>query len=196
MKREREPTSEELEKLLAWLDADREVAGAKHEVLRSRLMRLFVNRGGADEARLADEVINRVAVRIDTLVQTYDNPTKCLLGFANKVAKEYLRVQRELQLSTEAMPHPPAPDVDDQKRLELEDDCLARCLADLSKSENELFRRYFQEEKRKKIKPRSRLAAELGLTANALRIKSYRIRRRLRRCMEICLGNPRSPETN
>jgi RNA polymerase sigma factor (sigma-70 family) len=190
MKREREPTKEEFEKLLAWLAS----AGREYGTMHHRLIRIFLSRGCIDAENLADEVMNRVAVRIDKVVTTYEgDPAKCFQGFLENVYLEYLRDQR---LRSNIEPLEPLPDHGrDQEKSEREDDCLTECLGELTPGECDLFRRYFQEEKRAKINARKRLAAELRLTANALRIKAHRIRQRSRKCMEACLESLATPET-
>jgi RNA polymerase sigma factor (sigma-70 family) len=196
MKKERDPTPEEFEKLLAWLDSDRESAGRKYETIRSRLIRIFLSRGCLEAETLADEVMNRVAVRIEKVVQLYDgDPAKCFQGFAEKVYLEDLRDRR--QRSEVDPPAQPVPPDDEREREEREgeDRCLTRCMGELKPAEDDLFRVYFQKEKRAKINDRKKLAAELGLTANALRIKAHRIRRRLRGCMEVCLRELFTAET-
>ena len=189
MKKERDPTPEELEKLLAWLDSDRDEAGRKYKTIQCRLIRIFISRGCIDAEMLADEVMNRVAVRIDEIVKTYEgDPARCFQGFAEKICLEYFR-----DLKRRSDVDPPSYDVNNKNELERqrereqEDNCLNRCMDELVIADNELFRRYFQDEKRAKIDARKKLAAELQLTANALRIKAHRIRLRLRRCMEACL---------
>lgn len=194
MKREREPTPEEFEKLLAWLDPDRELAGEKYEKLRLRLIRILITRGCADPETFADEVINRVSTRIDKVAISYDDPIKCFQGFADNVYRERLRDRREESLS-DLLPQPSPPNECDLGQLEREDECLEQCMNQLGKSESELFRRYFQDEKQAKIKARKNLAQEMTLTANALRIKAHRIRRRLRHCMEVCLKRFAGGET-
>lgn len=196
MKRERDPTAEEFAKLLVWFDGDSEVAGTKYESRRAWLIRVFAGRGCEDPARLADEVMNRVAVRIDKLVSAYDDPIKCLHGFAENVYREYLAEKNRTQPLDDGTPAPLPPDEDELQRKEQEDTCLSRCLAELSRPESDLFRRYFQEVKAAKIKARKNLQSELQLTANALRIKAFRIRRRLRVCMEGCLEGFSHAEMN
>jgi RNA polymerase sigma factor (sigma-70 family) len=194
MKKERDPTPEEFEKMLDWFNADRDLAGQKYETIRVRLTRIFISRGCIDAEILVDEVMNRVAVRIDEIVKTYvGDPARCFQGFAEKICLEYFR---DLQKRYEA--DPPPHGVDDrseqerQWEREREDECLTRCMGELSAADSELFRRYFQNEKRAKIDSRKRLAEELRLTANALRIKAHRIRLRLRRGMEECLDEART----
>ncbi len=195
MKKERDPTPEEFEKLLDWLDADREVAGMKYKTFHLRLIRIFVSRGCIDAETLADEVMNRVAVRIEKVVETYEDPARCFQGFAERVYLEWLRDPKR----SEVEPAPPILlDEGEQKEAEREeceqeDECLTRCMGELRAADNELFRRYFQGEKRARINVRKKLAEEYRLTANALRIKAHRLRRRLRRCLNACLDEIRGP---
>jgi len=195
MKRERDPTPEEFDRLLTWLDADRDEAGRKYSIILYRLIRIYISRGCIEAESLADEVMNRIAVRIDKLVTTYEDPIKCFHGFADKVYQEYLRDQRPLPLNES--PYPPFPPDDERTReeLELEDNCLTQCMGELSEPDNELFRRYFQDEERAKINARKKLAGELRLSANALRIKAHRLRRQLHQCMELCLQRFLTDET-
>jgi DNA-directed RNA polymerase specialized sigma24 family protein len=185
MKRERDPTPEEFNTLLDWLDPDRERAALRYESLRRGLTRILVTRGCSDPDELTDEVLNRVAVRIEKMRTSYDSPEKCCHGFANNVAKENCRKPPDQGLD-DSHDLPARIDDDDNERREREDRCLAECISELSSADSNLFRRYFQDEK--KIQPRKQLASELQLTANALRIKAHRIRRRLRQCMEACLA--------
>lgn len=181
MKKERDPTPEEFEKFLLWLDSDRDAAGRRLNVIQTRLIQIFVSRGCIDAESLADEVSNRVAVRIDSCVTKYNDPLRCCLGFLDNVHLEYLREQRRM-LNAQVPPNPRPPD-----ELEKEDQCLRRCLGDLETSEHNLFVRYFEVEKHVRIDARRKLAEDLKLTANALRIQAHRVRKRLRGCMEECL---------
>jgi DNA-directed RNA polymerase specialized sigma24 family protein len=196
MKREREPTQKELDKLLAWLDLDREAGAAKYETIRNGLIRFFLFRECIDSEMLADEVINRVAVRIDKVVEKYSEPAKCFKGFAGNVYLEYLQdPARQVGTDASVLPDPPD-DEEERKRLELEDECLKRCMGKLSTADDDLFRRYFQDLTPAKIKIRKKLAAELRLTSNALSIKVARIRKRLRECMKECLAEASNQMTD
>jgi DNA-directed RNA polymerase specialized sigma24 family protein len=188
MKREREPTQEELDKLLTWLDVDRDVAAANYETVRNGSIRFFLFRECIDSEMLADEVINRVAVRIDKVTVKYSEPAKCFHGFAGNVYREYLQ-DRARQVGTDPSVLPdPSNDEEERKRLEMDDECLKRCMEKLPNADDDLFRRYFQELTPAKIRIRKKLAAELRLTSNALAIRVGRIRKRLRECMNECLA--------
>lgn len=183
MRRERDPTPEEFEKLLAWLDPVREEAGRKFELIHSRLVKIFVARGCVDAESLADEVMNRIAVRIDSIIQNYNDPLRCCLGFVDKVHLEYLRQERRNESATPP-PSPTPPEV-----LEEEDRCLRQCLSHLTPADQDFFERYFQGEKRARIKAREKLVSQLATTANASRLRAFKLRRHLRRCVVDCLQN-------
>jgi RNA polymerase sigma factor (sigma-70 family) len=191
MKSEREPTQEEFEKLLAWLAS----AGRDYQTMHYRITRMFISGGCYDAERLADEVVNRVAARIDKVVSDYEgDPARCLRGFAENVARED-RNDRKKQIDIEWVEQSILPETREQEEEERqtrqrEDACLAKCLAELTSRERNVFWRYFQDETQAKV-ARRRLAAELGITANALRIKAHRLSRRLRHCLEACLDEPR-----
>lgn len=187
MKKERDPTPEEFEKMLNWLAADRDEAGRKYETIRHRLIRIFVARGCIDAERLTDEVMNRVAVRIVKLPEAYEgDPAKCFHGFAEKVYLEYLRDQRE-QSFVEPPPQPSSPD--DER--EQEDQCLKQCMEPFPASDRQLVLRYHQHEKRAKIDDRKKMASELGITLSGLRTKIHRICLPLEECVRKCLEQKR-----
>jgi DNA-directed RNA polymerase specialized sigma24 family protein len=137
--------------------------------------------------------MNRIAVRIDEVVKNYEgDPARCIRGFFKRVFLEYVRTRRDDSFE-ETLPPPIIIDEDEeqerQRVLELRDYCLSRCMGELNPAEQDLFRRYFEEDTPARIVVRKKLAAELRLTANALRIKAHRIRWRLRKCMQSCLGH-------
>jgi hypothetical protein len=186
MKNEPDPTPEELQKLLAWLDA----AGKDYVTTHARLTRIYF-RDCVDGEALADIVMNRVAVRIDELVKKYEDPFKCLVGFARNVLRELKPAAKPLDdvnptrkfLSVDPVEKN---ELELQKR-ELEDECLSTCLVELNEADRRLFWGYFQDDKLAKV-GRKKLAEELLLTANALRIKAHRLRKRMFECMQACLG--------
>jgi hypothetical protein len=182
MKRERPPTSEEFQRLLAWLNTDPEQAGRHFNTIHGRLVKVFASRGCVDAEALADEVCNRIAVRIDAVTKNYTDPVRCCLGFVENVYREDRRDQQKLLNLREPVRPRPA------EQLEREDECLKQCLGALSQPERELFVRYFQEEKRARIDNRKKLATELVWTANALRIRAHHLRKEIHYCIMTCLG--------
>ena len=182
MKKERDPTPEEFDKLLLWFHSDRNTAGEDLNKINIRLVQIFTARHCIDADELATEVINRVAVRIDTLVGKYPSAAHCCIAFVGNVYLEWLRDQKIKR-------NPPEPPTRrEQDELEREDRCLTKCLETLGERDRYIFVRYFEGEGRARIEARDKLAEELQLTANALRIKAHRLRKRMRLCMEECLA--------
>ncbi|MGH9969809.1 MAG: RNA polymerase sigma factor [Pyrinomonadaceae bacterium] len=179
MTREWDLTQEAFDRLLRWLDADRESAGKKYEAIRLRLMKIFTCRGCREAEDLADETINRVAKRLQELLERYTgDPAPYFYGVANKVHLEYLRRKPAPEI-------PPVPDSDDE--IEREYACLESCMERLSVSNRQLVLEYYQDERRAKIDHRKQLAEALGIAVNALRIRAHRVRVQLQQCMQVCL---------
>lgn len=180
MKRERAPTPEEYERFLSWLDPDSEKAGERLRVIHTRLTQIFASRRCIDAETLADEVLNRVAVRINTVRETFPDPLRCCIGFVANVHWEHLKEERNKR-NAKPPPQPRPAEV-----LEREDKCLRQCLETLPDRERELVVRYFGGEGKKK-ENRKKLAADFELSANALRIQAHRSRKKLLLCLQSCL---------
>lgn len=174
-------TREAFDLLLAQLDSDREQAGKRYEVLRSKLGKFFEWRGCAFTEELADETINRIARNLDAGEQI-QNLTAYAVGIARNVFLESLRArQREQSFRSMATPPVAPSDEPDQCR-----EWLERCLRELPPQDFRLIMDYYQQDK-PRIALRRDLAARLGIPLNALRIRTHRIRAQLERCVEQCM---------
>ena len=176
------------DKLLRRLDPDRDRAGEKYNGLQLRLVKLFQWRGRALPERHAQEVINRVAQRIDEGEEIAD-----LDKYVNVVARyvllETLRQQEKERQAHDRLTEPPDPPPDPAER-DREDDCFRDCLGGLPAGERRLMEEYFQGEKSAKIENRKQMAGRLGISPNALRIRCLRVRERLKACFRECAGRP------
>ena len=85
-------------------------------------------------------------------------------------------------------PEPSPPDEESERNLA----CLEKCVERLPQPDRNLVMAYYQLEKHAKIDHRKKLAEELGLGMNALRIRACRIRASLMKCTEDCLAEARS----
>ncbi len=180
---------EDFENLLHWLSADREQAGKLYEEIRQGLIRYFRFRGCAEEDALADETMNRVAVKV--LSFTSDESVETInyfYGFAKNIYREYLsRRRREVELDP-ALNYAAS---NHQARFDIEEGrhkCLENCLKKLSDSDRKLVVRYYSENKIAKIELRRKIAEELELNAGTLHTKVYRLRNTLRKCIQKCLS--------
>ena len=174
-------TQEAFDQLLVWLDPNRDQAGKKYEDIRLRLIKIFTCRGCAEADNLADETINRVTSKVQTLVADYTgDPALYFYGVAHRVHLEYCRRKPTPVVS-------PPPPVEHSDEIEQEYDCLEQCMQRLKPDNRELVLQYYQEEKQAKINNRKRLAEQLGIALNALRIRAHRIRATLQQCVQSCL---------
>jgi DNA-directed RNA polymerase specialized sigma24 family protein len=183
MKTQRDLTQSEFDRLLTWLDADRERAAIKYEVIRRGLIELFDARCCSDVEGLADRTINTVARKVEQIAPTYTGePALYFYGVAKRILQEYFRtktVPLEFTLVSPAVEEP-----DDREQL-LE--CLDKCLENLSPDNHETILTYYLEAKRARIELRQDLTGRLGLTGNALRVKAHRIRKSLEKCILECV---------
>lgn len=166
-------TNESFESLLNWLAPGRDDAGVRYEEIRAILIKIFTYRGCPIAEDLADETINRVAERVDRIVDSYvGEPSRYFYGVANKVHLEYLN-----------RPKITVPPVD-VKTQEEEFQSLDSCLQKLRAGDRQLVFDYYGKEKASKISERKAIAESLGISLNALRVRLFGIRSMLRRCME------------
>lgn len=192
-KKEWSLTSTAFERLLAWLDPDREQAGRKYEEIRRKLLKFFEWQGCAYPEEQTDQTINRVARRLDEGVKILaSNPFIYFSGVARNVLKEYQRHPErgvlDLAVGQYASKAPERGSEAREMDLECKLECLECCLQRLSSSQRELITEYYCEEKQAKIKTRKRLATRLEISLNTLRIRSYRIKESLEKCITDCLS--------
>lgn len=182
-------TQEAFDKLLRWLDPDRERAAIKYEEIRTRLIKIFTCRGCSDAEELADETINRVAGKIDEIAPDYEgDPALYFYKVAHWVHQEDIRRKtRQVDLSPKAAAAQAANSTSMQADYEADYECLERCLGGLPAANRKLVLEYYQQERQAKIDHRKRLAEDLGIAVNALRIRAHRIRRALEGCVHDCL---------
>jgi DNA-directed RNA polymerase specialized sigma24 family protein len=180
--------SDQFEELLRRLAPDRDLAGERYEQLRRRLITVFTYRRCAHPEELVDETMDRVARKLAEMGTDFEgsDPAPFVFGVAWNVARESFKRHATVPLPD----HWDVPDPSPPLREEgppLEDSCLERCLQRLAEEERTLVLKYFQGEKRAKIRHRWALAAELRLTPNALRLKIHRLTRQLRTCVFHCV---------
>ena len=179
MKKNWDLSQEVFDALLAWLDPDREQAAFTYEKIRSGLIKYFTVRRTIDPEDLADEAINRVSHKLKDIGNDFTgDPEPYFFRVAAYVYMEHLRKQ---------LPRPAPEEPVDRNLIELEYNCLERCIERLPEESRDLLLRYYGAEGRGEAELRRALAEELGIAPNALRIRAYRIRVALRKCVEECI---------
>jgi RNA polymerase sigma factor (sigma-70 family) len=165
---------------LAWLDSDREAAGRKYEIIRSRLIRIFVSQGFSDAEDLADLTINRVIDRLPDIRETYvGERARYFHGVARNIIRE---AGRRKEIATDRIPESFTQSTNTSDKYE----CLLECLKLISAEKRELILDYHLYEGRDKIEHHRSMAEALGITEGALRTRAHHIRVTLEKCVSQC----------
>ena len=123
-------TQEAFDKLLSALSADRETAGEKYLLLKKNLNRFFETRGFANAEDAADEVLNRLARKLEG-GEILENPNTYALGIARMVALEIRKTPQHS--TTDEIPEIGVMPIDLEKEEQEEKlKCLEKCLRLLS----------------------------------------------------------------
>jgi DNA-directed RNA polymerase specialized sigma24 family protein len=179
------PNENSLDRLLNWLDPDRETAGEKYEILRQKLIRIFVRRGFTYQSEdLADQTIKIVEKKLEEILDDYQgDPALYFYGVARNVFLENKRKPLPQELPPQ-IPHPrPTDDLP-----EIEDECLSLCLKNLRPEQSEFIIDYYQGEKAEKINNRKSLAAKLEIPETTLHVRAFRLKETLRKCVLKCVS--------
>lgn len=178
-------TQEAFDKFLTRLHPDRERAGEEYERLREMLTDFFDHSSCMTPDVQADDSINRVIRIIDKGEQVRN-----MGGFCYVVARNVLHEYWDAQKKVKALSSEPEPVVDprvvERGEEELENEqqrkaCMKTCKQSLEPEDQDLIGEYYRAEDRKK------LAKQKGITINALRLKVFHIKKKLKKCFNICM---------
>jgi DNA-directed RNA polymerase specialized sigma24 family protein len=173
--------------LLAALGPERDAAANRYLEIHAHLMRLFEWRGCPAPDEFADETISRCARKIGEGEQIRDVATYCV-GIARMLAREMARSPIHKTRPLEEAPELRTLPVEHDPGAGQREQCLQRCLGQLSSENRDLILRYYQGDKSDKIMNRKGLAGLFGLPANTLRMRALRLREKLQSCVGNCLG--------
>ena len=181
---------EDFDALLGLFSRDKDEAGREYERMRSGLVRFFEFRGCSDADDLADETLNRVALKAGAFNGAKDvKLSSYVYGFALNVFLEYVRSPRHREFVSDTddflLRVQAAERSDDDEPMF---DCLESCLNKLARTEREMFVEYYSRERREKIETRKKLAERLGCTIEALHTRVFRLKLGLRSCVTACVG--------
>lgn len=178
-------SGDSFEALLNWLDADRENAGQKYENIRRGLLKIFRGRGCPQPEDLADETINRVAQKIESLADEFaGEPAAYFFSVARLIYLEDIRRQNLTEeLEDKFVVEPNFEDDFKDRRA----DCLNQCLTLQPSEDRQIVVGYYAADGENQIRMRSRLATDLSMSVSVLRVRAFRIRQRLFNCVQQCL---------
>ncbi|MBX7171376.1 MAG: hypothetical protein K1X72_10485 [Pyrinomonadaceae bacterium] len=194
LKKDWTPTPEAFDKMLSWLDADREKAGEEYEKIRQKLIKLFKWRNCRPEDDYADVTINRVMRRISEDVEaSKDKPYLYFHGTALNVLREFWRKEQKHQtedienvtIATDS-PQQKIEEDYEETRKAAKFDCMRNCLRQLPDETRQFIVRYHHGESKKDV--RKRMAEEQNVPLNVLRIRACRVRVDLEKCADRCVA--------
>lgn len=184
MKKGREINPEAFEKMLFWLDENRDIAGSKYEQIRLRLIKLFNYRQCRNSEELTDIVFDRVLKKIDeNAVSDNGNPALYFYKVADYIYRENLRKPVAVELPEDFAAE------EDEQSFSPHYECLKKCLKTLPDEKQKFIVGYYEEEKKAKIELHKKLAERLGIQMQKLHTKAFRIRRSLQKCVMECVKN-------
>jgi RNA polymerase sigma factor (sigma-70 family) len=158
------------DRFLELLDTDPREAERKYRALRGKLVFYFQHNGCADPEDLADEVFSRVLRRNAEEVDFYAGLSAYCYGIAEFVLREQRRRPSSEELPAE-IPEPRPVSTLGLNRAE-QRVLVQQCLQGLPENERRILVRYY-------LGDRAGLAEELRMTDNGLRIRVFRIKRKL-----------------
>jgi DNA-directed RNA polymerase specialized sigma24 family protein len=178
--------------LLACFSAGRDEAGLQYEELRRRLVYYFIRKGSRYPEDLFDAAVDRAAekLRKGEQIETGD-PFKFVFGFARNIMREQWAKPVVEQVATD----PPGKSTDADEELEAERlksesrlDCLDECVSHYPPETRALVIDYYNDEAQSNKKNRMRIASELRIDLNTLRVRIHRIREKLEKCITDCVA--------
>jgi DNA-directed RNA polymerase specialized sigma24 family protein len=146
-------------------------------------VRLFTLNRVVDPQALADEAMDRLARRVAEAPGIIESPSAFVLGIARHLLQEDERRRiREREAANEWASQITAQSGATEELEELME-IVEECLSGMKLEQQELLRGYYGEIGRGKIEHHRQLAAQQGLTLNALRNRLMRARRELDECV-------------
>ncbi len=147
-------------------------------------MRVFIAKGFSDAEDLADEAINRVAIRLADIRESYEgDPSRYFHGVARNVMREHLR-RKEVTTEVPVIWIDPEPTTEERE-------CLEKCLQTLPEPKRDLILDYYLYEGHEKIEQHKQMAAERDISEGALRVRVHHVRARLEGCVRECATRSR-----
>ena len=181
-------TAESFDRLLLWLNPDRNEAGKKYEEIRLALIKRFQQLHSRSEPEtLANITFDRVARKLPKIAATYVGPPEpYFFSVAHFVYKEDLRKPIQMSLPAIDLPASSLP-AEEALEKELLYSCLQHCIEELSPANRVLIRDYYYGEGQEKIRRRKEIALKMDITLALLRLKAQRIRTALKKCILECM---------
>lgn len=176
-------TQEDFDKLLSWLDEDKETAARKYYSIHRRLVQIFLARKAFPAEELADRVIDVVIKKIDYLTEEFKGePENFFYSVTHNIIREQIRKPVNEELNEKIFQNDSSKDDVEDNRLK----CIRECVQNLPEKQRILLIKYFKYSKQRKINFHKKMSEELGVDLNHLRTKVYRIKKKVEVCAKNC----------
>ena len=174
-------TSVTFEKLLARLAPDRERAAEEYETLRRRLTKYFELKGLRSPDSAADETLDRIALKIEAGEDVRDF-IHYAYGVARWIFFERIRAEERERRTYDNLAQ--LRNGSESPSVAAYFETLEICLDELVEEDRELLRVYYADAARVDCAwQRIELAKTKGLTLNSLRLRVFRLRQVLEKCL-------------
>jgi RNA polymerase sigma factor (sigma-70 family) len=195
MPKRSDPPREDFDDLLTWLNPNHELATSIYIDLRHSLIRIFSWNGCADPPGMTDDVFDRVIKKLPKLKTTFTgNPKLYFYGVAKNLVKEYRKQVKSYSTVESVGPAVDPPQEFQEEDADRREECLSVCLRKLTKEKRALILSYYSKEKQEKIIHRAKMARDLGISVEALRVRMLRIRVTLEQCIDQYLDELEADE--
>jgi DNA-directed RNA polymerase specialized sigma24 family protein len=180
-----------------WEGGDRRGIVELFESLRGKLTLFFEARRCVDAEGLADATLERVIQKLCEGTKVADL-TRYSFGVAKNIIREDARRERARQKYVEEQTHRlravSGAEADDEAALrEGRLRCLEECTTRLGERERWTLFEYYKLKGQAKLGHRREMAEQLDISREALTLRIFHLKQRLKKCINDCLGSS-SPE--
>ncbi len=176
-------TAESLNLLLARFSADKRESAIVYTDLRDSLIRFFQLKGDAEPESAADETLDRTAAKIAAETPIIDVKKYCF-GVARLIFLERTRLaHREKNAAEEFFKAGDSLTANSETN---EFDFFRECFDSLPAADRNFLQNYFADlPYAELIESRRRLMGETGISLEQMRVKIFRLRKNLEKCVRL-----------
>ncbi len=179
-------TSENFSQLLQRFSADQNEAGVAYAKLRDSLVRFFEIKGDSYPDEAADETLDRVALKLSQNGEI-DDLTKYSFGVARFIFLERIKANKKEKVAVGEFYADKTSFVESEETDDFAP--FRECFARLADDDRKILRDYFSDIPFSQISDyRQNVSDKYKVSLNNLRIKVFRLRKRLENCVKRKLG--------
>lgn len=173
-----------LQKLIDFCSSNENPGGFSYNELRESLVKSFRLKADTDPETAADLALDRVAFKVTQSVKIEDL-TKYSIGVARFIFLERLKQNKHERLAADEFYSNRIVEETDTEETDVQLRKWRECFETLANDERELLRKYFAELSFSELNERrSQICSDRKISLNNLRLKIFRLRQRLEKCVK------------